>query len=155
MQGKIILPNEFLSVAEEELKEGRGVKLLADGCSMFPFIRGGQDFAEIIPLPDDKKLERWMVYLFKYRGRYTIHRLIGKEGDVLIMAGDGNINIEEKILREDIIGVLGRIHKSGGKLVDTQSKYWKIKGKIWHRLFPLRKYLLAIFRRLYRYGIIK
>ena len=155
MPHKLILPNEFLSVAEEELEEGRSVRLLADGASMNPFIHGGKDYAEIAPLDADADLELWQVYLFKYNGQYIIHRFIGKDGEIFRMLGDGNLWIEERVMREDVIGVLHKIHRPDGKSVVCTSEKWKRKGKLWNQLLPLRRYLLGVWRRLYRYGIIR
>ena len=155
MNEKLILPNEFLSIAEEELREGKSVKILADGASMYPFIKGGKDYAEVVPMPSDMEPKLWQAYLFKYNGKYVIHRFVAKEGDIYRMLGDGNLKIEERVKRRDIIGILNRIHKANGETVDTTTKKWQRKGKIWNRMLPFRRYLLAIIRRMYRYGIIR
>ena len=155
MNDKIILPNEFLSVAEEELNQGRSVRILADGASMFPFIHGAKDYAELAPLPSGEELKLWEVYLFKYKGRFVIHRYIGKVGDIYRFLGDGNLQIEEIGNRGDVIGRLQKIHKPGGRVVDCTSEKWLRKGKTWNRLLPIRRYLLGALRRFYRYGIIR
>lgn len=155
MQSKIILPNEFLQIAEEDLKNGKNVKILADGASMYPFIHGGMDIAEVEPISPETSLCLWHVYMFKHHGNYKIHRLIGKERDKLIMAGDGNNKLCELVNREDVIGRLKIIHRLKGKTVDCSESGWLNKAKAWHKLRPFRKYLLAIVRRLYRFGIIR
>ena len=155
MKDKLIVPNEFLAIAEEELLEGRSVKILADGASMNPFIIGGRDYSEVIPFPKYEEPELWNAYLFKWNGKYVIHRFIGKTGDIYRMLGDGNLKYEETVSREDIIGVLSKIHKPDGNYIDTLSTKWKRKGKNWHQLLPLRRYLLAAFRRLRRLGLMQ
>ena len=155
MKDKLIVPNEFLAIAEEELRAGKSVKILADGASMLPFIIGGRDYAEIVPLTEDEAPQLWNAYLFKYNGKYIIHRFIGKDGEIYRMLGDGNLKYEERVRREDIIGVLSKIHRPKGKPVDTTTKKWRRTGKNWNKFLPVRRYLLAIFRRLRRYGIIE
>lgn len=155
MKDTLVLPNEFLSIAEEELREGRSVRILADGASMHPFIIGGRDYAEVMPLPENEELKLWNVYLFKYNGKYMIHRFIGMKGDIYEMFGDGNLKLGEKVKREDIIGILHKIHKPQGKTIDCTTEKWRRNGKNWNQLLPLRRYLLAAFRRLRRYGIIR
>ena len=155
MQDKIILPNAFLEIAEEELKQGKSVKILADGASMYPFIHGGKDIAEVYPLKENEDLKRWNVYLFKKNGKYIIHRLIKKEPNYLLMMGDGNRGIYEKIRENDVLGILRYVYCDNGNTIDCSSSAWLSKGRFWYALRPLRRYLLAIVRRLYRYGIIR
>lgn len=155
MKDKLIVPNEFLAIAEEELREGKSVKILADGTSMLPFIIGGRDYAEIVPLPENEVPQLWNAYLFKYNGKYIIHRFIGKDGEIFRMLGDGNLKYEERVSREDIIGVLSKIHRPKGKPVDTTTKKWRRTGKNWNKFLPVRRYLLAIYRRMRRYGFIE
>ena len=155
MNGRIILPNEFLSLAEENLKDGKSVKILADGPSMFPFIHGARDLVEIIPVRPDENPMLWEVYFFIHNGKYKIHRFVGREDDFFIMRGDGNLKISEKVKQKDIIGKLYRIHKPDGTVIDCTSKKWLRKGCTWNKLLPLRRYMLAAVRRLYRFGIIR
>lgn len=155
MSRKLILPNEFIAVAEEQLRQGKSVKLLADGASMFPFIRGGKDVAEIFPLAKEDSMHLWNAYLFKNQGKYVIHRFIEEKQGKLTMMGDGNIGKIETIKREDVVGILKNIYTPDGKIKNCCSKYWQRKGRIWHSMLPMRRYLLALYRRLYKYGIMK
>ena len=152
---KKIMPNEFLSLAEENLRNGKSVRILADGASMNPFIKGGKDISEIIPYPPDKELNLWEAYMFRHNGKYIIHRYIGKKEDKLIMMGDGNIALTEEIGREDVIGLLLKIHRPNGKIIEATGNKWIRKGRFWNKFLPLRRYLLAVYRRLLKYKIIQ
>ena len=147
-QDKIILPNEFLVLAEEELKSGKSVTILADGASMDPFIKGGKDHSIVVPWPENSEMELWKAYMFRHNGKYIIHRYIGNKGDKLIMMGDGNLELTEEVSRGDIIGLLKNIKRHDGKIIDATNKRWMRKGRIWNRLLPFRRYLLAFYRRL-------
>lgn len=155
MPEKIILPNSYLELAEEELRLGKSVKLLADGLSMYPFIRGGKDVTEIFPMSEDEELDSGRVYMFKHKGKYIIHRFIEKRGDEYVMMGDGNRGNPEKVKRKDVVGVLKFIHRSDGRIIDCTSPQWITKGKVWVRMRPLRRYLLSACHRLSNLGIIR
>lgn len=155
MSGKIILPNSYLELAEEELKKGKSVRILADGASMYPFIKGGKDTVEIAPVLPNEKIKEGEVYFFKTSHRYVIHRLVKQKNDNLTMMGDGNRGIVEYVKRSDVSGKLIRIYCENGKTKDCSTWIWRYKGKVWHLLLPLRRYLLAAHRRLSNYGFIR
>ena len=47
---KITVSNDFFAEAAEALRQGQTVKLLIGGQSMYPFIRGGIDLVEVVPV---------------------------------------------------------------------------------------------------------
>lgn len=148
MQDKLILPNGYLQFAEEELREGRSVTILADGCSMVPFIKGGKDKVEIRPLEKDETLQPLCCPFYKWNGHYMIHRYIGNEGSKYVMLGDGNLGRYEYVERGEILGVLTKIHHQDGSIQDCCDPRWIRKARIWKKLLPVRRILLAIARRL-------
>lgn len=155
MPGNLILPNEYLAIAEEELRQGKSVEIQAHGASMYPFIHGADDVVEVVPLPPGEPLKVWRAYMFMHKGQYIIHRLIGIDGETYRMLGDGNLRIEERVKRDSIIGLLKNIRCSDGKIIDATTSRWMMAGKMWHRMLPLRRYLLAVCRRLSRYGLMR
>lgn len=143
---KLIVPNSFLSMAEEELRAGRSVRLYIDGTSMYPFIRGGVDEVEVVPCPPEGDLPAWCCPFYCWEGRYMIHRYIGTEGGNCVMLGDGNLARREKVRREDIIGLLSRIYRPDGSVQDCSDPKWLRKAKLWYRLRPFRRILIPAFR---------
>lgn len=144
---KIAVPNDFFAQAAEALKQGHTVKLLIGGQSMYPFIRGGADLVEVIPCPSEDELPAWCCPFYRWEGRYMIHRYIGKEGDDLLMQGDGNIARIERVKREDIIGLLQTIHHPDGTTRNCLDARWLKKGEWWYRLRFFRRWLLPLCRR--------
>jgi len=81
---------------------------------------------------------------------YVLHRLIRIEGSIhqtsnikhqtFILQGDGNLQGEEHCRREDIIGRVKRIEYPSGR------RKCLTRGRLWHCLFPLRRWLLKIYR---------
>lgn len=146
---KIVVPNDFLAVAAEELLAGRSVRLHIDGQSMYPFIRGGVDEVEVVPCPSGTELPAWCCPFYKWEGRYMIHRYIGTENGECIMLGDGNIVRRERVRREEIIGLLNRIYRPDGSVQDCSDERWLRRARLWYRLRPLRRFLIPAFRLLH------
>ena len=82
---------------------------------------------------------------------YVLHRLIritnpsslpsGEgRGEAFILQGDGNLQGEEQCRLEDIIGRVKRIEYPSGRRKPLT------RGRIWYHLFPIRRYLLKIYR---------
>ena len=144
------LPNEqFFAEVERQLSAGRRVVLRAKGNSMLPFIRGGSDSVELVQAdwlaPGD-------ILLFRIPsgGNYFLHRLLRVEGDKLWLMGDGNLKGEECCRRKDVIGKVSSIVHADGSRVDCYSPVMRRKVKLWLRLRPLRRVLLALCRRMQR-----
>ena len=78
-----------------------------------------------------------------------LHRVEKVDGNMLILMGDGNLIGRERCRREDVIGKAVKIMKKDRE-IDCQSPSHLRKAAIWRSLLPIRRYLLAIYRRLYR-----
>ena len=143
---KVVIPNDFLSLAEEELRAGRSVRLHIDGQSMYPFIRGGADEVEVVPCPSEGELPKWCCPLYCWEGHYMIHRYIGVENGECVMLGDGNVVRFERVGRSQIIGLLSRIYRPDGSVQDCSDPRWLRKAALLYRLRPLRRILIHIIR---------
>lgn len=131
-----VLPNEILlGEVGALLGEGREVSFTPKGTSMLPFIRGGKDTVTLKKIDTVEVGDIVLAHLPD--SRYVLHRVIGIDGDGLEIMGDGNLVGTEKCRTEDVLGtaVLINAHKPS-------------KGRLWRRLKPVRRYLLAIYRRL-------
>ena len=79
------------------------------------------------------------------RGNYVLHRLIGMDGERLLLMGDGNIKGTETCRTADVVARAKCIlHK--GKMTDCKSDGHRARARIWHRLLPVRRYLLFLYR---------
>ena len=125
------------------LNEEKEVRFTPSGVSMRPFIEGDKDSVVLAPvgrLP--KRGDILLARVTGYAGRrtYVLHRLIRIEGELYILQGDGNLMGEEQCRLEDIIGRVVRIETPSGRRKPLT------RGCIWHALFPVRKWLLKIYR---------
>lgn len=151
MGEKLTIPNSiFFSEVESHLREGKSVVIPVKGYSMLPFIRDGRDSVE---LRSKVELEVGDIALARLgNGHFVLHRIWEIEGERVILMGDGNISGKEICSRGDIIGVASKIFR-GKKVIDCTSAAYVRNVKIWRRLLPIRRYILAIYRRLIKLGL--
>lgn len=147
MGEKLTIPNSvFFSEVESHLREGKSVVIPVKGYSMLPFIRDGRDSVE---LRGKMELEVGDIALAHLsNGTYVLHRVWEIKGDKVILMGDGNISGKEICHIGDILGVAQKIMKRGGKVIECTDPSYLKKVKLWRRLLPIRRYILAIYRRL-------
>lgn len=144
MQTRII-PNETLiPEIARFIEEGMEVTFKPKGMSMLPFIRGERDS---VVLKKADSLKTGDIALAETEGsRYVLHRIERIEGETVILMGDGNIAGRERCRRSDILAVASKIIRDG-KEIDCSSASHQRKAKIWKALLPVRRYLLAIYKR--------
>ena len=140
LMDRITVPNEVL-IPEigKLLSEGREVEFRPKGNSMLPHIRQDRDN---VVLFKKEQVSKGDIVLADLGGRYVLHRVIRENGDVLILKGDGNVRGTEKCSRKDVLGTVVRIIRSGKRSVKPG------KARFWIALSPVRRYLLAIYRRM-------
>ena len=138
---KKTVPNDIL-IPEigKLLDEGREVEMRPKGNSMLPFIRPEKDS---VVLHKKNGVEVGDIVLAKTGVNYVMHRIIKVEGSALTLMGDGNIAGTERCTKDDILGTVIKIIRPGGKTVIPS------KGKLWKALRPVRRYLLAFYRRVW------
>lgn len=143
LMDRITVPNEVL-IPEigKLLSEGREVELRPKGNSMLPHIR--QDRDNVVLLKKES-VGKGDIVLADLGGRYVLHRVIEENGDVLTLKGDGNVRGTEKCTRKDVMGTVIRIIRDGKRSVTPG------KARFWIALSPVRRYLLAIYRRMPRF----
>ncbi len=137
---KVQVPNSVLfEEVAAVLQEGREAVILPTGRSMLPFIREGRDRVVL------RKKDSYAVgdiVLVCFDGRYLMHRIVAIDGDAVTLMGDGNLKGQEKGRTGDIIGTVTAIVRPDGR------RSVPGKGRLWRALKPVRRYLLAIYRRL-------
>ena len=133
----------FVEGIRELLAEGVPVVFKAKGNSMLPFIRGGQD--EVYLVRPTAVSEGDILLCEVSKRQYVLHRLIRQKGDCLILMGDGNLYGTESCNREDVIGKVVKIIRSG-KVIDCRNRSYRWASAFWVRLLPLRRVLLKIYR---------
>lgn len=137
---KVKIPNGVLfEEVAAVLQEGREAVILPTGKSMLPFIREGVDR---VVLRKKDSFEIGDIVLAHFGGRYILHRIVALDGDAVTLMGDGNLKGQEKGRTDGIIGTVSAVIRPDGR------RRVPGKGRLWRALKPVRRYLLAIYRRL-------
>ena len=136
--------NEIIEEAIRLVREGVNVTLPVKGQSMLPFIIGGK---ESVILHRPGLIDVGDVVLAWVDGnRYVVHRIIKLDYDRVTLMGDGNLTTEHCALG-DIKARVTHVVSADNKKRDLYSR-WRVRAaKLWYWLRPVRRYLLAIYRR--------
>lgn len=135
-QSRIIPNAELFAVARDMLLEGKSVRIAVNGESMLPFFRSGSTIT-LRPLQEGD-IRKYNVVMADAGHAFVVHRIIEVNEEDVLLFGDGNIKRGERVKRQQIYGVVdcSRIHI--------------FFAKIWLWMLPVRRYPLAIFRRVMR-----
>lgn len=133
MQIKSVDNFSTFSVVRDILLEGGDVTIAVNGQSMLPFFRSGSTVTLRPITAEDYK--KYAVVFADAGGRFVIHRIINIDGDKVTLLGDGNYNGTETMPKDRVYGVI------------DCSKMHIFFAKIWLWLRPVRRFPLAIFRR--------
>lgn len=137
---KKTLPNDILlGEVAALLREGREAVIRPKGNSMLPFIRGDRDCV-VLRLQDG--VEVGDIVLVHTGGRYLLHRVFSVDGRALVLMGDGNIRGKESCTTDEVLGTVTEIIRENGRHRKPG------RGRLWRALLPVRRYILAIYRRL-------
>lgn len=140
-----ISDNEIIQNAIALVNEGMRVTFPVKGYSMLPFII---DSKESVDLVKPEHLKVGHVVLAWVEGcRYVVHRIIRIEGEQVTLMGDGNIAGVEHCTLSDVAALAINVVTPKGKHHALYAP-WRIKAsRLWWRLLPIRRWILAIYRR--------
>ena len=154
-ENMIVDNGQFFSQVTRLLKSGHTVTIPVKGCSMLPFIRGDRDAVVLEGIESGtpegrKRIEAKVgdIVLFFCDGRHIMHRIIATDGNRLRIQGDGITVGEEHCLRNDLCGKVVTILRRKSMRIDPYSPRMMRRLAVWNALKPVRRYLLAIIRRL-------
>lgn len=167
---KVVLPNSvFLGQVAELLADGHQCSIRTKGISMLPFIHGERDS---VVLQKQDSLAVGDIVLANVPGRgYLLHRILDIKGEDLTLMGDGNLVATESCKRSDVVGTAIWIEKRSDEIdrdaiptdgtaleafrkadkrhyVDPRSAEELRKARIWLKLKPVRRLILAFYKRL-------
>ena len=150
---KLVVHNdEFFSQVVSLLEKGQRVTIPVKGVSMLPFIRGERDLVELTA-PDREALQRDDIVLFRYHGRWIMRRILKVDKGIATIQGDGVWRGKEVVPLDQIHGRAIQILKCGVKARNPYTKGELRMVHAWQRLGCLRRYILAIYRRVFRIRI--
>ena len=128
------------------VQEGRRVVLPVKGFSMHPFIIGGKESVELISPPAPLKTDD-VVLAWVNGTHYVIHRIININGDNVWLMGDGKSVGVEHCQISDVSALAEYVVAPNGKRRYLYTRTRLGFARLWRRLLPVRRWLLAIYRR--------
>ena len=143
---KVTMPNSILlGDVKQLITEGRKVTLKVKGNSMRPFIEGERD--SVILTGSDNYQQGDIVIAEISEGNFVLHRIIQINEKEAILMGDGNLAKTERCDIHHVVAKVETIIRKG-KQVNPNAYGQRTLAKLWRFLSPIRRYLLAIYRRL-------
>ena len=140
--------NEIIEEAVRLVREGVNVTLPVKGLSMLPFIIGGK---ESVILHRPVLIDVGDVVLAWVDGnRYVVHRIIKLDYDRVTLMGDGNVAVTEHCRLNDIKARVTHVVDAKDRTHYLYNRWRMLGAKVWYWLRPIRRYLLAIYRRVKR-----
>lgn len=135
MERKIrtISNREIFAIARDTLLEGSTVRIAVNGESMLPFFRSGSTI--LLRPVHEEDIRKYNVVMADAGHAFVVHRIVKVDDNKITLLGDGNIYGTESVSRDKIYGV-----------VDCSALHLFF-AKIWLWLRPVRRFPLAIFRR--------
>ena len=142
------MPNaHFIPELIRFMEEGHTVTLRLKGFSMRPFLEDTRDKALMRKATHPAVGDAVLAEIGPRH--YVIHRIVKIEGDHVTLRGDGNIRTEHCRLSNIKAEMVGFYRKGRTTLDRTDGRKWKLYSWIWMQLFPVRRYLLAAYRRIW------
>lgn len=143
------IPNDcFFIWVEQEIAEGRSVRFRLKGNSMFPLLRNEKDEVVLHPCTPDE-LRPMDVILFRYHGRHILHRILRREGDRLLIQGDGVFTSFEQCTVTDVVGIVRQVCRPSGRIVSVKSRRWRWSSRLWRMTGFMRGFLIRVLHRLF------
>ena len=130
---RTIANRELFAIVRDTLLEGSTVRVAVNGQSMLPFFRSGSTIT-LRPIKEGD-IRKYNVVMADAGNAFVVHRIIEVGEEFVTLLGDGNYLGTERVTRDKIYGV-----------VDCSALHIFF-AKIWLWMRPVRRYPLAIFRR--------
>ena len=130
---RTIANRELFAIVRDTLLEGSTVRVSVKGQSMLPFFRSGSTIT-LRPIKEGD-IRKYNVVMADAGNAFVVHRIIEVGEEFVILLGDGNYLGTERVTRDKIYGV-----------VDCSALHIFF-AKIWLWMRPVRRFPLAIFRR--------
>ena len=140
-----ISDNEIIHNAISLVNEGIRVTFPVKGYSMLPFIIGSRESVDLVK-PENLRVGH-VVLAWVEGCRYVVHRITQIDGDNVVLMGDGNIAGVEHCHLSDVAALATHVVTPKGKHHPLYAP-WRVKAsRLWWRLLPVRRWILAIYRR--------
>lgn len=130
---------ELYPFMKSEFDSGRPFRMVVNGTSMLPLIRGGRD--TVVLKECSGRLQKYDIPLYiRSDGSFVLHRVVGVRDGAYIMCGDNQVDKEYGVLPEQVKALMYAVVRDG--------KYYELSG-VRYRLYCLAVCALRPLRRAY------
>lgn len=143
MQIRTIPMEELSELVLLQLEKSGKARLTVTGCSMQPMLYHRRDVVELVPVGDRQRAGDIILYR-RESGQYVLHRIIACTESGYICCGD-NQAMREAITHDQLLAVVERFTRKG-KRYTLDAPGYRLYTWVWVKLFPLRKYYIAVRR---------
>ena len=134
---------ELLELLPGLLEAGGTLPLVISGSSMSPFLIHGRDTVYLSKICQPVKPGDMVLYR-RYNGELLLHRIRRTDARGITLLGDAQTHEESGVKQEQLLAMVTAVNRNG-KLLTEKSLVWKFFAKIWLRVIPLRRKLIACY----------
>lgn len=138
---------ELATIIRPALSEGRAVRFIVTGTSMYPLLVPERD--SVILERADKLKKRDIAFYERRDGSFILHRIIKINKKGIWCVGDNQTIVEGPLKREQILGVVTSIIRQGREF-SVKSFRYRAYAFLWTLVRPFRRLAYRVYHRLKR-----
>ena len=143
----LVSMDELSPIISGVLESGKDAVICVTGNSMLPLWRDRHNNV-VLTACDPESLKKGDIPLYKRdNGQYVLHRIIKVNEQTFDLLGDAQWAKELGLSKSNVIAVTKGYYTEKGKYVSCDSARHKFYSATWSALLPLRRWILAIYRR--------
>lgn len=123
--------HKVLDNIEHLVAVGESFELHVKGYSMLPMLGYGDDIIIVRRVDAEESIVGRIAMFRGVRGQIIVHRVLSVEKERVVLRGDGNIIQTEECQRGEIIGVVDKVRRESGKVVDCTTPKWRRRERLW------------------------
>ena len=110
---------------------GESFELHVKGYSMLPMLGFGDDVIVVRRVDAEEDIVGRIAMFRGTHNQIIVHRVLSVNDGVVVLRGDGNIIQTEECQRSEIIGVVDKVRRECGKVVDCTTPRWRRRERLW------------------------
>ena len=110
---------------------GESFELHVKGYSMLPMLGFGDDVIVVRRVDAEEDIVGRIAMFRGTHNQIIVHRVLSVTDGVVVLRGDGNILQTEECQRGEIIGVVDKVRRECGKVVDCTTRSWRRRERLW------------------------
>ena len=148
MQTVTIPMEQLAQLLQVQLAQGGRAELNVTGNSMKPMLHHRRDAVSLVPA--DGQLKKGDLILYRREnGKYVLHRIVRVRGELEFICSGDNQWEPETVFDQQVMAVVTGFRRDG-KQYDVGHKGYRLYVWLWVGMFPVRRPIIALRRRLGR-----